>query len=93
MSSGLTLHEGLKAANKLEESGTKIRVVDLFSLKPVDQDGLIKNALEAGKIVLTIEDHYKEGGIHDLVASTLSLQGIPVHGIYVTKIPGSATPE
>lgn len=59
MSSGVTLHEGLKAANKLEETGTKIRVLDLFSLKPVDAEGLIKNALEAGKTVLTIEDHYK----------------------------------
>lgn len=68
-------------------------MLDLFSLKPVDQDGLIKNALAAGKVVLTIEDHYKEGGIHDLVSSAVSLQGIPVHGIYVTKIPTSATPE
>lgn len=59
----------------------------------MDAEGLIKNALEAGKIVLTIEDHYKEGGIHDLVASTLTLEGIPVHGIYVTQIPSSATPE
>lgn len=89
----MTLHEALRSANKLEDAGIKVRVIDLFSLKPVDSEGLIKNALEAGKVVLTVEDHYKEGGIHDLVSSTLSLSGIPVHGIYVVKIPTSATPE
>ena len=62
-------------------------------MKPIDVEGLIKNANEAGKIVLTVEEHYKEGGIYDLVASALSAEKIPVHGLYVTKIPGSAKPE
>jgi transketolase len=64
----------------------------LFSLKPVDAEGIITNAGEAGNIILTVEDHYPEGGIHDLVAAAVTLKGIPVHGIFVTQIPGSASP-
>ena len=93
VSAGVTLHEALTASQTLQAAGINIRVLDLFTVKPIDVDGLLKNAKEAGGLILTVEEHYKEGGIHDAVCSALGTSGLSVHGIYVTKIPGSATPE
>ena len=60
---GITLHESLKACEKLKKEGINIRVLDLFSVKPIDQSGILQNAIESNSIVLTVEDHYIHGGI------------------------------
>jgi transketolase len=90
---GVTLHEALAAAKELAAEGVHVRVVDLFTLKPFDKQGVLAAANQAQNRVLTIEDHYREGGIFELVASHLVNEHVSVHGIYVERIPGSCKPE
>lgn len=58
---GVTLHEAIVAADALAKEGINIRVVDPFTLKPIDKDLLIKSAKATGGRLLTVEDHYPEG--------------------------------
>ena len=58
---GVTLHEALTAADQLKGEGINIRVVDPFTLKPVDKDLLIASAKATGGLVVTVEDHYDQG--------------------------------
>ena len=60
---GITLHEAYKAIENLEKEGIHIRLIDLFSIKPIDKTGLISNVTETQGKILCIEDHYPEGGI------------------------------
>lgn len=81
------------AAEMLQGEGIYVRVMDIFSIKPLDVDGLVKNGHECKNNILTVEDHYPEGGIHEAVTSTVSSKGIQVHRLSVERIPGSAKPE
>jgi len=69
---GVTLHEALSAQKTLATESINIRVIDLFSVKPIDAHGLLENAKESNNLVLTVEDHYGEGGIFEAVSSSLS---------------------
>jgi transketolase len=89
---GVTVHEALKAYEELKNEGIAIRVIDLYSIKPMDEVTL----LEAARItpsVITVEDHYAEGGIGEAVRSTLATLPIPVHSLAVRKKPKSGKPE
>ena len=70
---GITVHEALKAADSLEEDGIKARVIDAYSVKPIDADTLQAAAEATGKIV-TVEDHFPEGGLGDAVLAALAEQ-------------------
>jgi transketolase len=89
----VTLHEALKAAETLAGEGKAIRVVDLFSVKPVDKDGLLAAAQATGNKILTVEDHYLAGGIMEAVCSVLATENVQVFGIYVDAIPHSGKPD
>jgi transketolase len=71
---GVTVHEALKAYDLLMEQGIAVRVIDLYSVKPVDRNTLVKAAKETGRVI-TVEDHYAEGGLGEAVHS--ALVGIP----------------
>ncbi|WP_129843350.1 transketolase [Streptomyces sp. RFCAC02] len=89
---GVTLHEALKAADSLADEGIRVRVIDLYSLKPVDAATLRRAAEDTG-CLLTVEDHHPEGGLGDAVAGAFS-DGGPVPRLLrlaVTVMPGSAT--
>jgi len=58
---GVTLYEALSAAEDLEKSGISVRVLDPFTIKPIDAATIIKNAKECGGKIVTVEDHYPEG--------------------------------
>jgi transketolase len=91
---GITLHEAVAAADRLAEDGIAARVIDLYSLKPIDADTLRAAARETGGIV-TVEDHWPEGGVGDAVLEALAAEGIgtPVVKLAVRHMPGSATPQ
>jgi len=93
VAAGITVHEALKAYEILANEGIKIRVVDLYSVKPLDEATLIRCALETNRTIVAVEDHYPEGGIGDAVASAVSKEGIKVHKLAVTDIPRSGKPE
>jgi transketolase len=90
---GITLHEALKAADLLNEDGINARVIDLYSVKPVDEATIRAAARETGAII-TVEDHFPEGGIGDAVLEALAGEPgrAPVRKLAVTIMPGSATP-
>jgi transketolase len=90
---GITLHEALTAAERLAEDGVNARVIDLYSVKPVDQETLRAAAAETGAIV-TVEDHRPEGGIGETVLHALNEVGerVPVRVLAVTDLPGSGKP-
>ena len=94
VSAGITLHEALKAVETLGETGTSARVIDLYSVKPLDTQTLIAAARATGR-VLTVEDHWPEGGIGEAVFATLAEAGVSVAGasLAVRNMPRSATPE
>ncbi|MER7202344.1 transketolase [Streptomyces sp. CB01635] len=93
VSAGVTLHEALKAAELLDREGIQVRVIDLYSVKPVDRSTL-REAAESTGCLLTVEDHRAEGGIGDSVLDAFA-DGRPVPRLVrlaVRTMPGSATP-
>ena len=89
---GVTLHEALKAADALGEQGIAARVIDLYSVKPVDADTLRQAAEDTGAII-TVEDHWPEGGLGDAVLSALAeVEGVRVRKLAVDMMPGSGKP-
>ncbi len=89
---GITLFEALKAHDQLQQTGVSIRVIDLYSIQPIDAAALIKAAKETGRLI-TVEDHYVSGGIGDAVARAVAPAGITVTRLAVSEIPRSGTPD
>ncbi|MET9379447.1 transketolase [Streptomyces sp. NPDC002992] len=95
VAAGVTVHEALKAADRLAELGLPIRVIDLYSVKPVDTATLDQAAGATG-CVLTVEDHHPEGGLGDAVAEAYANghgQMPRLARLAVRSMPHSATPE
>jgi transketolase len=95
VAAGVTVHEALAAADLLADDGIAARVIDAYSVKPVDVATLRAAARETGRIV-TVEDHWPEGGLGDAVLSGLAGTGLPlpaVRKLAVRSMPGSATPD
>jgi transketolase len=90
---GITLHEALAAADELAAKGTLVRVVDLYCLKPLDRMALLEAARATGGMLLTVEDHYAEGGLGAAVAEALSDSAIVIRRLAVGEIPRSGTPR
>jgi transketolase len=89
---GITLHEALAAYDRLLEDGIFIRVIDLYCLKPIDRESLLQ-ATDSTRAILTVEDHFAEGGMGEAVRSTLYESKIPVFSLSVTKMPKSGRPK
>ncbi|HSC05084.1 MAG TPA: transketolase [Solirubrobacteraceae bacterium] len=90
---GVTLHEALKAADRLGDQGIAARVIDLYSVKPVDEETLRQAAADTGAIV-TVEDHWPEGGLGDAVLAALAeVEGVRVHKLAVKDMPASGKPD
>jgi transketolase len=94
VAAGVTLHEALRAAERLAGEGVQARVIDLYSLKPVDTDTLVRAAAETGAVV-TAEDHWPDGGLGEAVLSALADAGerCRVRKLGVKVMPGSGTPD
>lgn len=90
---GVTLHEALAASAELAQQGIGARVIDPFTVKPLDQETIIKNIKECGGRAIVVEDHYYEGGLGEAVLSAVSLErNIIVKHIAVPKVPRSGPP-
>ena len=90
---GVTLFEALKAADALKAEGINVTVIDAYSIKPLGKDVILAAAKKTGNTVITVEDHYSEGGLGDAVAGELSSEGIKVHKLAVVGIPRSGKAE
>ena len=90
---GVTVFEALKAYDQLKAAGTLVRVIDLYSVSPVDGDALIAAGRATGGRLITVEDHYAAGGIGDAVAEAVANAGLTVHRLAVREIPRSGKSE
>jgi transketolase len=90
---GVTLFEALAAYEQLKSEGISIRVIDIFSVKPVDAQTLISSGSQTNNLIITVEDHSADGGIGDAVASAVAPAGIRVHRLAVSEVPRSGKPE
>jgi transketolase len=91
---GITLHEAVKAAETLAEDGVSARVIDLYSVKPIDTETL-RAAAEATGAIVTVEDHWPEGGLGEAVLSVFAEdeERPRVVALAVRDMPGSGKPE
>ncbi len=89
--SGITLHEALKAYEELKKEDIMIRVIDVYSIKPIDSDS-IRKAQEETDAIITVEDHFQEGGMGEAVKSASSGEK-PVYMLAVKKMPRSGKPN
>jgi transketolase len=91
---GVTLHECLRAADQLALDGIHARVIDLYSIKPIDADTLVEAADATGGRVVVAEDHHPEGGLGSAVAAALlkaGVQQLRLAHLSVSGLPGSGT--
>ncbi|HVG84346.1 MAG TPA: transketolase [Vicinamibacterales bacterium] len=92
IAAGVTLFEALKAHETLAAEGIHIRVIDLYSIQPIDAASLIAAGRETGRLI-TVEDHYVVGGIGDAVARAVAPAGLTVTRLAVPEIPRSGKPD
>ncbi|XP_014706943.2 transketolase-like protein 2 isoform X1 [Equus asinus] len=91
---GVTVHEALAAADDLSQQGISIRVIDPFTIKPLDAATIISSAKATGGRVITVEDHYREGGLGEAVCAAVSGEpDILVHQLAVSGVPQSGKPS
>ena len=86
---GVTVHEALKAYDQLKAESISVRVIDLYSVKPVDTETLLRAAAETNNTLITVEDHYPQGGLGEAVLSVVASEGVKVHQLAVNGIPQS----
>jgi transketolase len=91
IAAGITLHEALSAYEELKKDGIIVRIIDLYSIKPIDNETLKKAAIET-KAIITVEDHFAEGGLGEAVKSALAYITISVYSLAVRKMPKSGSP-
>lgn len=90
---GITLYEALNAATELEKSGVHCRVMDPFTVKPLDNEAIVQNAAQCGGRIVVVEDHYKQGGLGEAVLSAVAGQrNVVVKHLGVEEVPRSGPP-
>ena len=95
VAAGITVHEALRAADLLAEEGVAARVIDLYSIKPLDLDTLLSASEATGGRLVTVEDHWPEGGLGEAVVSALAAVGEAptVTLLAVRGMPSSGKPD
>jgi transketolase len=93
VAAGVTLNEALKAADTLKSEGIGITVIDAYSVKPLAKDVILAAAQKTNNLVVTVEDHYPEGGLGDAVAGELAPNAVRVYKLAVFELPRSGKPQ
>jgi transketolase len=89
---GVTVHNCLAAADRLAGEDLRVRVIDLYSVKPIDRDALVEAARTTGGRLVVVEDHYPQGGIGEAVFAALAGQPLRLAHLAVRGLPTSGTP-
>ncbi len=92
VAAGITVHEALKACDALKKEGIGLRVVDAYSVAPLDADGILREVAATGGRVVVVEDHYPAGGLGEAVAAALAGKAALVH-LCVRELPRSGKPD
>jgi transketolase len=93
VAAGITLHEALKAQKALAQQNIHVAVIDAYSIKPIDAQTITNVARASGNTVITVEDHYLEGGLGQAVVCALQNTGITIDCMAVQKMPRSGAPQ
>ncbi len=93
VAAGITLVNAVQAAQTLSEQGTQVSVIDLYSIKPLDEQTLLRIGKKSGNRIITVEDHYQAGGIGEAVVFALRNSGIKIQSLTVDKLARSGTPD
>ncbi len=93
VAAGVTVFEALEAYDRLLREGIKIRVIDAYSIQPIDVRTLVRAGLQTGRQVITVEDHYVAGGLGDAVSGAVAHQRIAVRRLAVSGVPRSGKPD
>ena len=89
----MTVFEALKAYDQLFTQGVHIRVIDAYSLQPIDAATLVAAGEATKGRIITVEDHYPSGGLGDAVSEAVASAGFAVRRLAVREIPRSGQPE
>jgi transketolase len=95
VAAGITVHEALKAYEQLLSEGITVRLIDAYSVKPMDEETLLAAAQETGNRIITVEDHWPEGGLGEAVLEVFTQRDGPLPQVVklaVESMPGSGTP-
>ncbi|MCS7002968.1 MAG: transketolase, partial [Dehalococcoidia bacterium] len=94
VAAGVTVAEAVKAHDHLREAGVRARVIDAYSVKPIDRATLKRAAAETGALIV-VEDHWPEGGLGDAVLDVFADASVPPRVLKLAPraMPGSATPD
>src|SRR5579875_1682215 len=95
VAAGITVHEALKAYDQLQQEGINVRIIDAYSVKPMDEETLLGAAEETGNRFITVEDHWSEGGLGEAVLEVFTHRTGPLPQLVklaVASMPGSGTP-
>jgi len=95
ITAGITLHEAITAADELQGKGVNVRIIDLYSVKPIDAATIQKAASETGHLIV-VEDHWAQGGLGDAVLAALAEGNVAAKKyshLCVTKMPRSGKPD
>ena len=93
VSAGVTVHEALTAYEMLKKEGIHIRIIDAYSVKPIDEETLKKSASQTNNTIICVEDHYYDGGLGDAVLNAMAKHRVLVHKMAVKDVPRSGKPE
>jgi transketolase len=92
VAAGTTVHAALEACEQLKRDGIAVRVIDAYSIKPIDT-ATLRTAADATGLIVTIEDHYAAGGLGEAVLQALAARPVPVTVLAVQKTPMSGKPD
>lgn len=92
IAAGITVHEALKAYEELRRENISIRIIDAYSVQPIDKDNITKEVAKAGRKAVVVEDHFQNGGLGDAVAQALNGKAEIVH-LAINDMPRSGKPE
>ena len=89
VAAGVTVFESLQAYDDLKSDGVSVRVIDAYSVQPIDAGTLLRASRETRNTIFTVEDHYASGGLGDAVAEAVGSEGVKVIRLAVREIPRS----
>ncbi len=92
VAAGITVFEALQAYEELEREGIHVRIIDAYSVQPIDAATLLRAGRESRGTIVTVEDHYVSGGLGDAVAEAVGREGLAVTRLAVREIPRSGRP-
>jgi transketolase len=92
IAAGITVHEALKAHDELKKENIGLRIIDAYSVQPLDRETIVREAAQTGGRVVVAEDHFPGGGLGEAVAAALAGGSKIIH-LCVRELPRSGKPD